>query len=532
MSLNQRAKEIAKVTVNKSLVTVNLTTKLAQVTNYAEWRTSLCKAETLIDSELQSALSSDTSMLATFRHLHDEIRHDQGKLPSRSARLLRVQTELQNEYLAAISLSSDTGDPKWDAPDSEDDDIHTPIKHGALRSTASTSSTMKLGRRRVSEPVERRWGSDDSEEDIDPRNRASTNRRVAVRLPKRAHEISTEEAFELFNAVEARDEAEIERFRKDLHYLTFTGELETREAARLRKVFFEDIMTSMEALTIQFRRQIPYGNIYFAWRSVERKAMEINTGAVMERYATNMAKLRLETTEEVIDFAERFKSFYEESRAHGFKRSPEEWRNTLLRALENNDTPIVEHILLEEVMHPHETDFETVAFLQYIIEGCTGSLHGPGRRRHVECDTSDLPPQYPKSMTLNVHEKDDKGGRGRGNGKGRGRGDGKGRGRGDGKNLHLGDGTKDPSRRECWDWNSGKCERTICGFYHNPLKMTSSTLTPAVANIDKSLKTEPQKPLSIINGDKRNKAMMIVKMLQAQDEESVMFIREQMDLNL
>ena len=155
MSLNQRAKEIAKVTVNKSLVTVNLTTKLAQVTNYAEWRTSLCKAETLIDSELQSALSSDTSMLATFRHLHDEIRHDQGKLPSRSARLLRVQTELQNEYLAAISLSSDTGDPKWDAPDSEDDELRTPIKHGASRTTASTPSTMKLGRKRVSEPVER-----------------------------------------------------------------------------------------------------------------------------------------------------------------------------------------------------------------------------------------------------------------------------------------------------------------------------------------------------------------------------------------
>ena len=101
MSLTSRAKEIAKVTTNKSLITVNLTTKLTQIVNYADWRRSLCKAETLVDSELQSALSSDSSTLATFRHLHDEVVKSKGTLPSRSARLSRVQTELQAAYTAA-----------------------------------------------------------------------------------------------------------------------------------------------------------------------------------------------------------------------------------------------------------------------------------------------------------------------------------------------------------------------------------------------------------------------------------------------
>ena len=84
----------------------------------------------------------------------------------------------------------------------------------------------------------------------------------------------------------------------------------------------------------------------------------------------------------------------------------------------------------------------------------------------------------------------------------------------------MGDGTKDSSRSPCWDWDDGKCDRDVCGFYHKPRGVTVTSSIPVKGNF-------------VIEGDKKAKAMMIVKMLQSQDGETRDFIRQQafQDLN-
>ena len=57
-------------------------------------------------------------------------------------------------------------------------------------------------------------------------------------LPKLLHEIGMQKALFLYNAITSRDSNEIERFKRDVHYVTFTGELETVEQAKYRRIFF------------------------------------------------------------------------------------------------------------------------------------------------------------------------------------------------------------------------------------------------------------------------------------------------------
>ena len=605
MSLALRDKELSKLTINKSLITVDLTTHLQQITNYDEWSRALRKAEALVDNDLQSALSIDTSKQATFTHLFEEMMTDKGESPSRSARLKRVQVELHAAYMRAVDFT------------------HTCTSHAAGDVEKQVmvgigSSAMILGKPRPTRPktvyVEsvhrftrsnsvntpksqrRTQGGSASQDREDKIQEKLDDREDVVVMPKRVHEISVDEAFDLFNKVEARDEAEIERFRKDVHYLSFTGDLESRDEARLRKVLFEDILASMMALTEQFRMQIPYGNLYEAWRSVERKAIEVNAGAVMERYAASMLQMRLAEDEEVLDYAERYKTFYNAARAHGFRRTPSEWRINLLRALEDSDTPVVEHYVLLETMDPHEDTFEPLVFLQMIVNGCTSATHGPGRRRrkterimeekhtgfvlpvretdtggkergqrgrHTREDNTSYPREdrggtrptgRPAREGSTSYSREDRGGTrptrdrspyriedrpshsgrggrirdrgGRGNGRyGRGQDnyqskEGSTRGS---KGKSMGDGTKDPSRFPCWDWADGKCDRELCGFYHKP-RGADVTPTPVFAHGKGNL---------VLEGDKKAKAMMIVKMLQSQDDDTRDFIRQQayQDLN-